>query len=45
MIPNLVGTARGLHYTKKHDSVLKSVKGLITGDKNRVNFFALPGVP
>ena len=45
MIPNLIGTARGLHYTKKHDSVLKSVKGLITGDKNRVNFFALPGVP
>ena len=45
MIPNLVGTARGLHYTKKHDSVLKSVKGLITGNKNRVNFFALPGVP
>ena len=45
MIPNLVGTARGLHYTKKHDSVLKSVNGLITGDKNRVNFFALPGVP
>ena len=45
MIPNLVGTARGLHYTKKHDSVLKNVKGLITGDKNRVNFFALPGVP
>ena len=24
---------------------LKSVKDLITGDKNRVNFFALPGVP
>ena len=45
MIPNLVGTARGLHYTKKNDSVLKSIKGLITGDKNRVNFFALPGVP
>ena len=45
MIPNLVGTARGLHYTKKHDSVLKSVKGLIKGNKNRVNFFALPGVP
>ena len=45
MIPNLVGTARGLHYTKKHDSVLKSVKDLSTGDKNRVNFFALPGVP
>jgi len=45
MIPNLVGTARGLHYTKRHDSVLRSVKGLITGDKNRVNFFALPGVP
>ena len=45
MIPNLVGTARGLHYTVKHDSILRSVKGLITGDKNRVNFFALPGVP
>ena len=45
MIPNLVGTARGLHYTAKHDSVLRSVKDLITGDKNRVNFFALPGVP
>jgi nicotinamide-nucleotide amidase len=45
MIPNLVGTARGLHYTAKHDSILRSVKGLITGDKNRVNFFALPGVP
>ena len=45
MIPNLVGTARGLHYTVKHDSVLRSIKGLITGDKNRVNFFALPGVP
>ena len=45
MIPNLVGTARGLHYTSKHDSVLKSVKGLISGDKNKVNFFALPGVP
>ena len=45
MIPNLVGTARGLHYTSKHDSVLKSVKGLISGNKNKVNFFALPGVP
>ena len=45
MIPNLVGTARGLHYTSKHDSVFKSVKGLISGDKNKVNFFALPGVP
>ena len=45
MIPNLVGTARGLHYTSKHDSVLKSVKGFISGDKNKVNFFALPGVP
>ena len=45
MIPNLVGTARGLHYTKKLQSVLKSVKGLIKGSKNKVNFFALPGVP
>ena len=45
MIPNLVGTARGLHYTKKHQSVFKSVKGLIKGSKNKVNFFALPGVP
>ena len=45
MIPNLVGTARGLHYTKKHQSVLKSVKGLIKDSKNKVNFFALPGVP
>ena len=45
MIPNLVGTARGLHYTAKHDSIIRSVKVLITGDKNRVNFFALPGVP
>ena len=45
MIPNLVGTARGLHYTKKHQSVLKSVKGLMKGNKNKVNFFALPGVP
>ena len=45
MIPNLVGTARGLHYTKKHDSVLKSVKDSIAGEKNIVNFFALPGVP
>ena len=45
MIPNLVGTARGLHYTKKHQSVLKSVKGLMKGSKNKVNFFALPGVP
>ena len=45
MIPNLVGTARGLHYTKKHQSVLKSVKGLIKGSKNKVDFFALPGVP
>ena len=45
MIPNLVGTARGLHYTKKHQSVLISVKGLIKGNKNKVNFFALPGVP
>jgi len=45
MIPNLVGTARGLHYTKKHQSVLKSVKGYIKGSKNKVNFFALPGVP
>ena len=33
------------HYTKKHQSVLKSVKGLIKGSKNKVNFFALPGVP
>ena len=45
MIPNLVGTARGLHFTKKHDSVLKSVKGLISGGQNKVNFYALPGVP
>ena len=45
MIPNLVGTARGLHYTAKHDSILRDVKGLITGDKNKVNFYALPGVP
>ena len=45
MIPNLVGTARGLHFTKKHDSILKSVKGLINKGKNKVNFYALPGVP
>ena len=45
MIPNLVGTARGLHYISKHDSILKDVKGLITGDNNKVNFYALPGVP
>ena len=34
-----------MHYTAKHDSILRDVKGLITGDKNKVNFYALPGVP
>ncbi len=45
MIENLVGTARGLHYTKEHSSLLKSVKAAFKGKSNKTHFFALPGVP
>ena len=44
MIDNLVGTARGLHYTKEHASFFKSVSNTIKGKQRNVNFFALPGV-
>ena len=43
MIPNLVGTARGLHYTKEHASFFKFVKSVFNGTET--NFYALPGVP
>ena len=45
MIENLVGTARGLHYTKEHSSLLKTVKATLKGKSNKTHFFALPGVP
>lgn len=45
MIENLVGTARGLHYTKEHASLLKSVKAIFKGKSKKTHFFALPGVP
>ena len=45
MIDNLVGTARGLHYTKEHASFFKGVSNTIKGKQRNVNFFALPGVP
>ena len=45
MIENLVGTARGLHYTKEHASLLKNVKAIFKGKSKKTHFFALPGVP
>ena len=45
MITNLVGTARGLHYTKDHSSLFKTVKTTLKGGPKKTNFFALPGVP
>mgnify|MGYP001303420589 CR=1 FL=1 len=45
MIPNKVGSARGLHYTKEHASFLKGVKAVVKGNSKKVNFFAMPGVP
>ena len=43
MIPNKVGSARGLHYTKEHASFFKLVKSVFNGTET--NFYALPGVP
>ena len=43
MIPNKVGSARGLHYTKEHASFFKFVKSVFNGTET--NFYALPGVP
>ena len=45
MITNLVGTARGLHYTKDHSSLFKTVKTTFKGGPKKSHFFALPGVP
>ena len=45
MITNLVGTARGLHYTKDHSSLFKTVKTTFRGGSKKSHFFALPGVP
>ena len=45
MITNLVGTARGLHYTKDHSSLFKTVKTTLKGGPKKSHFFALPGVP
>ena len=45
MIDNLVGTARGLHFTKEHASFFKGVSNTIKGKQRNVNFFALPGLP
>ena len=45
MITNLVGTARGLHYTKDHASIFKTVKTALKGGPKKTHFFALPGVP
>ena len=45
MIPNNVGSARGLHYTKEHASFFKGAKAMKRGDSKKVNFFAMPGVP
>ena len=45
MIPNRVGSARGLHYTKDHASFFKGIKSMVKGSSKEVNFFALPGVP
>ena len=45
MIQNLVGTARGLHYTKNHSSLIKTVKSVVKKTSGETHFFALPGVP
>ena len=45
MIQNLVGTARGLHYTKNHSSLIKAVKSVVKKTSGETHFFALPGVP
>jgi nicotinamide-nucleotide amidase len=45
MITNLVGTARGLHYTKDHSSLFKTVETALKGGPKKTHFFALPGVP
>ena len=45
MIPNKVGSARGLHYTKEHASFFKGVKAMIKKTSKVANFYALPGVP
>jgi len=45
MIQNLVGTARGLHYTKNHSSLIKIVKSVVKKTSGETHFFALPGVP
>ncbi len=45
MITNLVGTARGLHYTKDHSSLFKTVETVLKGGPKKTHFFALPGVP
>ena len=43
MIPNKVGSARGLHYSKGHASFFKLIKSVFNGTET--NFYALPGVP
>ncbi|MDB3883641.1 CinA family nicotinamide mononucleotide deamidase-related protein [Candidatus Marinimicrobia bacterium] len=45
MINNMVGTARGLYYTKDHSSLFKTVKVALKGGPKKSHFFALPGVP
>ena len=45
MIPNNVGSARGLHYTKDHASFFKGVKAMVEKTSKVANFYALPGVP
>ena len=45
MIPNLIGSARGLHYFKSHSSGFKSAVKMFKGEQRKVHFYALPGVP
>ena len=45
MIPNKVGSARGLHYTKEHASFFKAIKSMVKKTPKETNFYALPGVP
>ena len=45
MIPNKVGSARGLHYTKEHASSFKEIKSMVKKTPKETNFYSLPGVP
>ena len=45
MIPNKVGSARGLHYAKEHASFFKAIKSMVKKTPKETNFYALPGVP